>query len=291
MPEPLSVACLQTNTGPEIAPNLEMAGPMVRAARDDGADLICLPEMVAMIEPDADLRRQKAELEENHGALAAFRDLAAETGAWILVGSLAVKAASGALVNRSFLLDAGGGIVARYDKIHMFDVAIDGGESHRESDIYGAGEKTAMAATPWGLMGLTICYDVRFPELYRDLAKAGARFLSVPSAFTQKTGEAHWHVLLRARAIETGCFVIAPAQCGEHAGGRRTYGHSLIVSPWGEVLADGGTAPGISIARIDPAEVYAARRQVPSLRHDRAYEKPGLAVVAATKGSAEDASA
>ena len=297
MSDRFTVACVQTNTGPEIEPNLAVVAPLIRDARAAGAALICLPETVAMMEPDPGLRAEKAEPEASHRALAALRASASETGAWILVGSLTVETPSGGLANRSYLIGADGEIVARYDKIHMFDVDLADGESHRESDIYDAGDRTVLAATPWGTLGLTVCYDVRFPELYRDLAKAGARFLTVPSAFTHHTGSAHWHVLLRARAIETGCFVFAPAQCGRHAGGRRTFGHSLVVSPWGEVLADGGTEPGLSFAEIDPALVDAARRQVPSLRHDRPYQRPGPTVVAATtvtaatKDSAEEASA
>ena len=181
------------------------------------------------------------------------------------------------LANRSFLLDATGGIVARYDKIHMFDIDLPGGESYRESNAYRPGGRTVVAETPWGRLGMSVCYDVRFPQLYRALAQAGADFLGVPVVFTVPTGRAHWHVLLRARAIENGCFVFAPAQWGEHTAGRKSYGHSLIVDPWGEVLADGGEAVGIVTARIDPARIAEARRSVPSLTHDRAFTPPALA--------------
>ena len=214
--------------------------------------------------------------------LAALREVAQETGVWLLIGSLAVDlsrepgTAEGErrLANRSYLVDPGGAVVARYDKIHMFDVDLAGGESYRESNAFRPGGRAVLAETPWGVLGMTVCYDLRFPHLYRALAQAGADFLAIPSAFTVPTGKAHWHVLLRARAIENGCFVFAPAQWGEHAEGRRTYGHSLIVDPWGEVLADAGEGVGIVTARIDLAAIAKARRMVPSLQHDRPFTKP-----------------
>jgi len=265
------LACVQATTGNDMAANLAAATAAGRAARDGGADLIAYPEVVAMMEPDRALAVQKAAPAADHPALRAFQALAAETGAWVLAGSITVRHPDGTLGNRSYLLDAAGGIVASYDKIHMFDVDLAGGESYRESATYRPGDSAVVADTPWGRLGMTVCYDLRFPHLYRDLAKAGADFLSVPSAFTVPTGEAHWHVLLRARAIETGAWVFAPAQCGTHAGGRRTYGHSLVVDPWGRIVADGGEAPGITFADIDPAAVATARRAVPSLTHDRPY--------------------
>ncbi len=210
-------------------------------------------------------------------SVAAFRDLAAETGAWLLIGSVVLRASAEKLANRSLLIDPAGHIAARYDKIHMFDVEIPDGQSYRESKAYEAGAEAVTADLPWGRLGLTVCYDLRFPDLYRALARAGAAFLTVPSAFTKYTGAAHWHVLLRARAIETGCFVFAPAQCGTHDGGRETYGHSLIVAPWGEVLADGGEEPGVSLAEIDPAEVAKARAMIPALDHDRPFAAPEAA--------------
>jgi deaminated glutathione amidase len=217
--------------------------------------------------------------------LAALREVAQETGVWLLIGSLAIDlsrergTAEGErrLANRSYLVDPGGGVVARYDKIHMFDVDLAGGESYRESNAFRPGGRAVLAETPWGVLGMTVCYDLRFPHLYRALAQAGADFLAIPSAFTVPTGKAHWHVLMRARAIENGCFVFAPAQWGEHAEGRRTYGHSLIVDPWGEVLADAGEGVGIVSARIDLAAIAKARRMVPSLQHDRPFTKPELA--------------
>jgi deaminated glutathione amidase len=258
----------------------------VRRARDQGADLIMTPEVSDMIEPRRGLRLEKATPESTHPMLAAFTDLARETGAYLLLGSIVVRegvvrdGADERLRNRSFLIAPDGGVVQRYDKIHMFDVALEGGESYRESSAFRPGEAAALAALPWGLLGMTVCYDLRFPQLYRALAQAGARFLAVPSAFTVPTGRAHWHVLLRARAIENFCFVFAPAQWGEHAEGRRTYGHSLIVAPWGEVLAECAEGTGIALARIDPAKTEEARRAVPSLTHDRPFappRNPGLA--------------
>ena len=281
-------ACVQTNSGPEIGPNVEAVGGLIRQARAEGADLVMLPEVVNMIEPDRERRWRKAVRAAEDPALAAFRALAAEIGVWILVGSLSVRGRGRKIANRSFLLDDAGRIVARYDKIHMFDVDIAPTESHRESKTVHresktvhAGATAVVADTPWGRLGLSVCYDVRFPHLYRALAQRGARYLSVPSAFTRPTGRDHWHVLLRARAIENGCYVFAPAQCGEHAGGRLTYGHSLIVDPWGEVLADGGEDVGIIAAEIDQrpggvdgpsrARVDDVRGRLPSITHDRPF--------------------
>ena len=264
-----TAACVQITAQREFAPNIEATSALARRARDAGADLIMTPEITGMFEPKRDLHLAKATDEAANPALAAFRELARETGAWLLVGSLAIKLEAARLANRSFLLSPDGAIAARYDKIHMFDVDLKNGESYRESALYRPGDSTILAPLPWGTLGMTVCYDLRFPYLYRALAHAGADFLSIPSAFTVPTGKAHWHVLQRARAIENGCFVFAPAQCGEHAEGRRTYGHSLIVDPWGEVLADAGDAVGFVTAEIDPAKVAEARRMVPSLRHDR----------------------
>jgi predicted amidohydrolase len=254
----------------------------VRRARDAGADLIMTPEVSDMIEPKRALRDEKARAEAAHPMLAAFRDLARETGAHLLLGSIIVRTeGDGRLANRSFLIAPDGNILARYDKIHMFDVDLPGGESYRESAVFKPGEGTALAALPWGVLGLTVCYDLRFPHLYRALAQGGADFLTVPSAFTVPTGKAHWHVLLRARAIENGCFVFAPAQCGEHAEGRKTYGHSLIVAPWGEVLAEAVEEPGFILAEIDSGKIAEARRAVPSLGHDRPFAAPAKRPVAA----------
>jgi deaminated glutathione amidase len=276
--------CIQFTAGPDPEPNLRQAGLLIRRAREAGADFIMTPEASNFIE-SGKRRRDKARREADDPFLAGMRELARELGIWLLLGSLVIDPAGepGAvegeerLANRSFLLDAAGGIVARYDKIHMFDIDLPGGESYRESNAYRPGGQTVVAETPWGRLGMSVCYDVRFPQLYRALAHAGADFLSVPSVFTVPTGRAHWQVLLRARAIENGCFVFAPAQWGEHAAGRKSYGHSLIVDPWGEVLADGGEEVGFVTARIDPARIAEARRSVPSLTHDRAFTPPALA--------------
>jgi deaminated glutathione amidase len=276
-----NAACVQFTAGPDPAPNLQQVSELIRRARSAGADLIMTPEVSNFIESGR-RRRDKARHEADDPFLAGMRELARETGAWILVGSLVIdpagepgaEASEERLANRSFLIDAQGAIVARYDKIHMFDIDLPGGESYRESNAYRPGGRSVVAETPWGRLGMTVCYDLRFPHLYRALAQAGADFLAVPSVFTVPTGTAHWHVLLRARAVENGCFVFAPAQWGEHAGGRRSYGHSLIVDPWGEVLADRGEETGIITAQIDPARIAKARGMVPSLQHDRAFALP-----------------
>ena len=272
----LKVACIQLNAEPEIAPNLNIAADLVRQARSGtGADLIALPENAAMVVQGRDKVLARARAEESHPALPLFRDLARETGAWILVGSLAIKLAEDAVANRSYLIDPSGGVAAAYDKIHMFDVDLPDGESYRESSTFRPGERAVLAETPWGGLGMTVCYDLRFPHLFRALAQAGARVIAVPSAFTRQTGQAHWHVLLRARAIETGCFIVAPAQTGTHDEGRQTYGHSLIVSPWGDVLADGGEGVGIVSAELDLTAVDRTRRAIPSLGNDRTFDPPG----------------
>ncbi len=276
-----TAACIQFTAGSEPEPNLREVAQMIRQARDGGADFVMTPEVTNFIETGR-RRHEKARREGDDPALAAFRELARANGIWLLAGSLVIDIAGEPgvaeserrLANRSFLIDAQGAIVARYDKIHMFDVDLAGGESYRESSAYRPGNRAVTSATPWGRLGLSICYDLRFPHLYRALAKAGADFLTIPSVFTVPTGRAHWHVLLRTRAIETGCFVFAPAQWGEHAGGRKSYGHSLIVDPWGEVLADGGEGVGIISAHIDPARIAEARRMVPSLNHDRPFAEP-----------------
>jgi deaminated glutathione amidase len=269
-------ACLQLSSAREVEPNIAAVRDLARRARDGGAALIMTPEVSDMMEPKRALRLEKAQNEANHPMLAACRDLARETGAWLLLGSAVVRAdgGDGRLANRSFLLSPDGAIAARYDKIHMFDVELAGGESYRESNAFRPGEAATLARLPWGALGMTVCYDLRFPHLYRALAQAGADFLSIPSAFTVPTGRAHWHVLMRTRAIETGCFVFAPAQWGEHAEGRKTYGHSLMIAPWGEILAEAEDGVGFIVADIDPTKVAEARRAVPSLSHDRAFAAP-----------------
>jgi predicted amidohydrolase len=277
-----TAACVQFTAARDYEPNIRAVADLVHRARDGGADFVLTPENTGLMEPVGRLRREKARDEANHPTVAALRELARETGVWLLIGSVAVDIArepgvpegERRLANRSYLIDAQGAIVARYDKIHMFDVDLAGGESYRESNAFRPGGEAVLAPTPWGVLGMTVCYDLRFPQLYRGLAQEGADFLAIPSAFTVPTGKAHWHVLQRARAIETGCFVLAPAMWGEHAEGRHTYGHSLIVDPWGEVLADAGEGVGIVSARIDPARIAEARRMVPSLRHDRTFATP-----------------
>jgi deaminated glutathione amidase len=283
MSDPFVAACVQFTASRDYEPNIRTLGTLIRRAREGGADLVLTPENSGLIEPDGRLRREKAREEANHPALSALKEIAQETGVWLLLGSLAIdlsREGEKRQANRSFLIDPEGAVRARYDKIHMFDVDLESGESYRESRAYRPGERAVLAALPWGTLGMSVCYDLRFPQLYRALAQAGADFLSVPSAFTVPTGKAHWHVLLRARAIETGSFVFAPAQWGEHAEGRRTYGHSLIVDPWGEVLADGGEEVGVVSARIDPARIAQARRMVPSLSHDRPFTPPSRRLAA-----------
>jgi predicted amidohydrolase len=267
----LKLACVQLNSGTDMSANIEAVRSFGRAAAEDGAELIAFPENLAMIISGVERKREMAFPEERHPAVKALGELARETGAWVLGGSISVTVSETHLANRSLLFSPEGRIAARYDKLHLFDVDLPGGESYRESETIRPGDAAVLADTPWGGLGMTICYDLRFPHLFRGLAKAGARVLAVPAAFTRQTGRAHWHVLLRARAIEAGCFVIAPAQCGEHDAGRKTYGHSLIVSPWGQILADGGEEPGIISATLDLSEVEAARAAIPALAHDRDF--------------------
>lgn len=269
----LRVALAQLNGAPDCATNLETLAAMARAAAADGAQLFATPEMSDRMGLEREEQLRLSAAEADHPARPAITALARETGLWILLGSIAVRHGAGGtapLANRSLLIRPDGGIAARYDKIHMFDVDVGDGRAYRESATFRPGGQAVVAETPWGGLGMTICYDLRFPALHRRLAQAGARILAVPSAFTAVTGAAHWHVLLRARAIETGCFVIAPAQTGRHINGRETYGHALIVAPWGEVLADGGAAPGAVAADLDLAAVDAARARIPALQHDRA---------------------
>ena len=269
-----TVACVQLNAGPEVAPNIAAADALIREARAAGAELIMTPETSDLIEPHRASLQEKLLPEAGHQGVAAYGALSAELQCWLLAGSFLVAQPEGKPANRSFLFGPNGRIAARYDKIHMFDVDIPDGQSYRESSRFEAGSQAVSAALPWGRLGLTICYDLRFPQLYRALALAGASFLTVPSAFTRLTGAAHWHLLLRARAIETGSFVFAPAQCGAHARGRTTYGHSLIISPWGEILAEAGEAPGVILAKIDPKLVQEARRAIPALAGTKSFTPP-----------------
>ena len=264
-----TVACIQNCAANDLDNNLNVAGELIRRAADGGAELIVTPEFYCLLEPsDGDYYVNGYE-ESDHPALAHGRELAAETGSWLLLGSIPIKTAARKVHNRSYLLSGDGQIVATYNKIHLFDVAIKDGQQYKESSSVAPGEEAVVAATPWGGLGLSICYDVRFPHLYRKLAQNGASFLSIPAAFTAKTGAAHWHTLVQARAIETGCYVFAAGQCGKRPWGRRTYGHSLIVDPWGQVLADGGEEIGYVSATVDTSEVERVRNMIPALEHDR----------------------
>jgi predicted amidohydrolase len=265
----IRAALIQLRSGTDMARNAAEASALIREAAGQGASFVATPEMTNILEPDRPRLRSLAKPEREDASVAAFSVLAQELGLWLSIGSLALQGPGEKLVNRSLLFTPDGGIAARYDKIHLFDVDLPTGESLRESHAYDGGAEAVLVETPVGAIGLTICYDMRFPHLYRALAKAGAKLFTVPSAFTVPTGRAHWHVLLRARAIETGSFILAAAQGGRHESGRETYGHSLIVSPWGEVLAEAGTEPGIVIADIDLAQADLARARIPALVHDR----------------------
>ncbi|MEC9344681.1 MAG: carbon-nitrogen hydrolase family protein [Pseudomonadota bacterium] len=277
MSETFIAACIQPNTGTDWAANLEANLPRIEAAARDGATYIQTPEVSNFIFRRREDTMANARTEAEDPSLAAYRELAARLGVWINIGSLALQSGDGddRLVNRSFLVGPDGAIANRYDKIHMFDVELPSGQKFIESRAYRPGSAVNVIELPFCHLGMTICYDMRFPHLYRALAKAGANVLTMPSAFTAETGKAHWHILLRARAIETGCFVIAAAQTGAHDGGRFTYGHSLIVDPWGEVLADAGEDPGYVTAEIDLAKVAKSRQSVPSLANDRDWVLQG----------------
>jgi predicted amidohydrolase len=268
----LRVGLVQMRTGRDVERNVADAGSLIREAARQGAQYVQTPEITTLMEMDRARLFAAVRPEEGNAAIARFRALAREFDIWLHVGSMAILLANGKIANRSFLISPAGEIEARCDKIHMFDVKLPGGESYRESKNYAAGDAAVLAELPWGTLGLTVCYDLRFPQLYRALAKAGADFLAIPSAFTRQTGEAHWQVLMRARAIENGCFVFAAAQAGKHESGRETYGHSLIVSPWGEVIAEAGSDAGVMVADVKPADVEAARQRIPSLQHDRPFQ-------------------
>jgi len=264
-------ACIQFTAAPEIAPNLDKSLRMVREAAAKGAKLVCLPEYFSGIAAVGSRLVPTALKEEDHPVLPAFKALARELGLWLLLGSMGVTRADGRIANRGYVIDPSGQVSARYDKIHLFDVDLEEGKRYRESETIAPGSTAVVAATPWGGLGLSVCYDLRFPHLYRELAKSGAAMLAVPAAFTRLTGRAHWHVLIRARAIENGAYVLAPCQSGTLSGGAECYGHSLVVDPWGEVLADGGEEEGVIVAEIDPEAVASARRRIPALTHDRGF--------------------
>lgn len=269
---------MQLNSGNDLTANLRAAGSGVRAAAEQGAQLIMLPEYAALLDGSGRVMRDNSYPEDRHPALPAFQALAQETRAWLLPGSITVKIDDGErMANRSYLLSPDGTVVARYDKIHMFDATLPSGKVIRESSAYRPGVQAVVADLPWGTLGMTVCYDLRFPQLYRALAKAGAIFMAVPSSFQRETGVAHWHTLLRARAIENLSYVFAPAMCGDHPGERSTYGHSLIVDPWGKIIAELGTEPGVAIADIDAVEVARVRGMLPALENDRDFAAPRTA--------------
>jgi len=267
----LCVGIIQLNTGNQIRAATDIAESFIREAAAKGAQFITTPETSHLMEMDREAVLTKACCEQDDEGLKRFRALAQELGVWLHIGSLIIKVSDVKLANRGFMIDPDGEVKARYDKLHLFDVDLPNGEVYRESKLYEPGENAVLVHSPWGKIGLTICYDVRFPHLYRTLAEEGAAIIMVPAAFTVKTGEAHWHTLLKARAIETGCFVLAAAQTGKHATGRSTYGHSLAVDPWGTVVADGGTQPGLTLVDLDLAKVAETRLTMPSLKHKRPY--------------------
>ena len=280
--ETLRAGLVQLSSSDDPEANIPVTEALVRGAAAGGARFIATPEVTNLVSQNRAWQREALRPEAEDPTLARLSAVAAELGVWLLLGSLGIQTgdADGRFANRSLLIGPDGAVRARYDKIHMFDVDVSATETWRESAAFRPGARAVVSQTPWGGLGMTICYDLRFAALYRVLAQAGARILTVPSAFTVPTGQAHWHVLLRARAIETGCFVLAPAQCGEHPARpgetrRQTYGHSLAVAPWGEVLADGGDAPGVTLVDLPLEAVDAARRRVPALRHDRVFGLAG----------------
>lgn len=278
----MRVGLAQLTVGDDPVANLPETLRLVRAAAAGGAQVVLTPECTNLLSANRDHQRRVLRHEEEDETLAALRAEAQALGLWLLIGSLGLLThdADGRFANRSFLIGPDGGIAVRYDKIHMFDVNVSETEVYRESAGYRPGSRAVLAETPFAKIGMAVCYDLRFPHLFRRLAQAGAQILTVPAAFNHLTGQAHWEVLLRARAIETGCFVLAPAQTGFHpetlggGKGRRTHGHSLVIAPWGEVLADGGTEPGVTFADLDLAEVVRARSRVPALQHDRPFDGP-----------------
>lgn len=265
-------AMIQMRSGLKPGANIDAAVRYIGDAKSAGAEYVLTPEMTNILAANREQLFAVVVEEGADASLATLREVARKLGIYVHVGSLAIRISPDRAANRSFLIDPKGDILARYDKIHMFDVDLAGGESYRESRNYRPGELAVLADLPWGRLGLTVCYDLRFPALYRALAEAGATMLAIPSAFTKQTGEAHWHVLVRGRAIENGCFVFAAAQGGRHENGRDTFGHSLIVDPWGRIIAEGGTEPGVIVAEINPAEVASARARIPSLQHGRRFE-------------------
>ena len=271
----LRIACVQMCSGLTPEHNIEFASDLIRQAAGEGASFVATPEMTNVIEAKRERLLTKVGYAEDDRSVLQLASLAGELGVTLSVGSVALRDGDDKLVNRSFLIGPDGQTLATYDKVHMFDVQLEGGESYHESRSYQAGKRAVVADAEGVRFGLTICYDMRFAALYRLLAQAGAEIITVPSAFTRPTGRAHWEVLLRARAIETGCYIVAAAQCGEHESGRKTYGHSMVVAPWGEIVAEMGEETGFIMAEIDLDAVKTARRKIPALEHDRPFKGPG----------------
>ncbi|MGI9477673.1 MAG: carbon-nitrogen hydrolase family protein [Hyphomicrobiaceae bacterium] len=268
-----NAALIQTCTSRDVDRNLREIGAMIREAAGAGAQYVQTPEVTTVLETDSKRMPDVIRPEQDNPALAHYADLATELGIWLHIGSMAVATDEPRYANRAFLFAPSGALAARYDKIHMFDVQIGEGQTYRESKRYAPGQAGVLADLPWGTLGITICYDMRFPGLYRALAKAGAEILAVPSSFTVPTGKAHWHTILRARAIENQCFVLAAAQAGDHECGRQTYGHSIAISPWGEVLVEAdGESTGVIMAEIDLDAVAKARSRIPSLDNDQPFD-------------------
>jgi len=273
MVDDVKVACVQMNSGPDIEDNLLQAGKMIEQAALEGAEFVLTPENTDFMRATDQETLSTALSDDEHPGIPFFSELARKNKIWILVGSMKIKVSDNKVVNRSFLFRPTGQLMASYDKIHLFDVSLQNGENYSESDSVQPGNKAVVASTPWRKLGLSICYDVRFPSLYRMMAQHGAEMMAVPAAFTEFTGKAHWETLLRARAIETGSYVLAPAQGGVHEGGRRTYGHSMIIDPWGTVLtAKEDDTPGIITRKLDFLNVTKARHSLPSLKHDREFD-------------------
>jgi predicted amidohydrolase len=277
----LKVGIVQTRTGLDQEANARSLAESAAGLADEGAQIIFTPEMCGLLDRDSARLKATARTEADDPALEALSALARARGIAIAVGSLAIRdpqaSPEGRLANRSFLIGPDGGIAARYDKMHLFDVDLPNGDRYRESASFLSGSQVQLVDLPWGRLGLTICYDLRFPQLHAALACAGAQVIAQPAAFTVPTGEAHWHVLLRARAIETGAFIVAAAQTGRHEDGRETFGHSLVIDPWGHILLDMGAEPGVATVDLDLAKVADARARIPNLRHARPLAQPAIA--------------
>ena len=274
MAREVRIGCVQTRPLATFDEAIEEACGLAGGAAAAGAELVCLPEYCGGLKSEGGLLVPPAAPEERHPVLDALRGFSRDSRVWLLIGSIAVDGPGDRLINRGYVIDDQGSIRARYDKIFLFDVDLSPTQQYRESAAVAPGEHAVVVETPWGRLGMTICYDLRFPQLYRTLAQAGAETLAVPAAFTKVTGEAHWHVLSRARAIENGAVVVAPCAVGAVPGGGAAYGHSLVISPWGEVLADGGDGVGYVVTTVDVDSVATARGRIPSLQHDRRFSRP-----------------